>query len=499
MPAERRDGDGRREFPGERDSLLELAHDAIIVREPFTSAVTYWNSQASEIYGYSAAEAQGQITHVLLATEFPVAKEIVDAQLLTAGRWEGELIHRRADGRQLIVASRQALIRDDRGEPTAIIELNADITERKHAEAELDRAEERFRGLIEAAPDAIVITDDEGRIVLVNARTEQLFGYSREELIEQPVAMILPRGLSPSWSGRREKYQGAPSANPPGLATDAVAVRKDGLKFTVELAVSHVRTESGSWTSASIRDVSLQLLRQLETSLVPRLKISSRWQVAWRYRPAVQTMLLAGDFIGAAERSDGSLALLIGDVTGHGPAAAGTGATLRAAWLGATQSEIPIESIPSMLHRLLVNSAEPTFATICLAEIDPSGREMRLVRAGHDCPLLITPDAATPLETAHGPMLGFNEPSHWPVEVVALPDDAAIMLYTDGLTEYRSPGGSDREYHELAQRIDPRAILERAPDAALDQLLATLYPAAAGELEDDIAVILLNLSRERDR
>jgi len=114
----------------QRGRLLDLAHDAIIVREPATSAVTYWSHEAGEIYGYSAEEARGRITDELLATEFPDPKETVDNALLTQGRWEGELWHVRADGRRIPVASRQALVRGERGEPLAVIELNSDVTER---------------------------------------------------------------------------------------------------------------------------------------------------------------------------------------------------------------------------------------------------------------------------------------------------------------------------------------------------------------------------------
>jgi serine phosphatase RsbU (regulator of sigma subunit) len=209
-------------------------------------------------------------------------------------------------------------------------------------------------------------------------------------------------------------------------------------------------------------------------------------------------MLLAGDFIGAAERPDRSLALLIGDVAGHGAAAAGTGATLRAAWLGATQSDLAMEAIPCLLHRLLVNQADRgavTMATACLAEIDARGSHLRLIRAGHDAPLLITPDAVTSLDIAHGPALGLSGPLHWPLERVPLSEDAAIMLNTDGLTEYRPSPGSRRQFNELAPRIQARTMLDQPPGQALDHLLETTFPAGTEELDDDVAVILLNLSR----
>jgi PAS domain S-box-containing protein len=482
----------------QRDRLLDLAHDAVIVREAGRSTVTYWNQEASAIYGYSSADACGQIIHDLLATEFPISKEAVEEALLTVGRWDGELRHRRADGQWIVVSSRQALVRDERGEPIAVIELNSDISERKRAEHELREAEQRFRGLIDSAPDAMVVADEGGTIVLVNAQAEELFGYPREELVGKPVELLLPAGLSGRHSPDRKEHLDEPRTRRIGVGLDHLARRKDGREFAAEISIRPLETEGGLLISASVRDVSQQLLRQLEQALVPRLRIAPRWQVAWRYRPAVRAMLLAGDFIGAAERPDGALALLIGDVAGHGPAAAGTSATLRAAWLGATQSDLPMASIPGLLHRVLVKQADRgavTMATACLVEIDPGCSELRVIRAGHDSPLLITREAVNDLSTMHGPALGLSGPVDWPLEEVPLSGDSAIMLYTDGLTELRAGPGSIRRFEALGPRIDVPTTLDRPPGQALDHLLASIFPSGTEELEDDVAVILLNLSR----
>jgi PAS domain S-box-containing protein len=122
-----------------RAELLDLAHDAVIVRDPVESRVTFWNREAQDIYGYSAAQALGRVTHELLATVFPDSREVVDDALAQKGRWIGELRHSRNDGGVIVVSSRQALQRGSDGRPIAIIELNSDITERKRAEQELER------------------------------------------------------------------------------------------------------------------------------------------------------------------------------------------------------------------------------------------------------------------------------------------------------------------------------------------------------------------------
>ena len=120
-----------------RAQLLDLAHDAVIVRDPGDSRVRFWNREAEAIYGYSRAEAIGRVTHDLLGTVFPESREAVDEALARAGQWEGELRHTRKDGKVIVVSSRQALQRGEDGRPIAVIALNSDITERRRAEEEL--------------------------------------------------------------------------------------------------------------------------------------------------------------------------------------------------------------------------------------------------------------------------------------------------------------------------------------------------------------------------
>jgi PAS domain S-box-containing protein len=120
-----------------RAELLDLAHDAVIVRDPAESRVTFWTREAQAIYGYSREEALGRVTHELLATVFPESRQAVDDALAREGRWGGELRHTRKDGGVIVFSSRQALQRGSDGRAIAIIELNSDITERKRAEEEL--------------------------------------------------------------------------------------------------------------------------------------------------------------------------------------------------------------------------------------------------------------------------------------------------------------------------------------------------------------------------
>jgi PAS domain S-box-containing protein len=128
--------------------LLDLAHDAIIVRD-MDSKVTFWSRGAEATYGFKKDSALAWVTHQLLRTKFPISREAVDEALREKGEWDGELIHTRRDGKKIVVASRQALQRNEAGQPSAILEINRDITAHKQAEEAVQRARQEMRDRIE--------------------------------------------------------------------------------------------------------------------------------------------------------------------------------------------------------------------------------------------------------------------------------------------------------------------------------------------------------------
>ncbi len=123
----------------EQASLLNLTHDTVFVRD-MHDVITYWNRGAEELYGWTREEAVGKASHRLMQTIFPAPLEEINAQLLRTGRWEGELVHTKRDGTQVIVASRWSLQRDKQGLPAATLETNNDITASKRTEATLEQA-----------------------------------------------------------------------------------------------------------------------------------------------------------------------------------------------------------------------------------------------------------------------------------------------------------------------------------------------------------------------
>ena len=247
--------------------LLDLTHDAIFVRN-IVGKIVYWNRAAEALYGWRRAEAEGKIPHELLRTEFPKPLPEIENDVFETGFWEGELVDTCRDGRRVAILSRWALRRDVDGKPEAILETNRDVTQRK-------REENKFRNLLETAPDAIVIVDGNGLIQIVNAQTERLFGYARGELVGNPIEMLIPRRFRNGHGDHRSSYARSPRARPMGVGLELFGLRKDGSEFPVEISLGPLDTEADSLISSAIRDVTdrhlaNEKIRSLNTELEHR-------------------------------------------------------------------------------------------------------------------------------------------------------------------------------------------------------------------------------------
>lgn len=162
--------------------LLELAHDAIIVLDE-EGGITFWNTGAQKIYGWTKAQTMGKTVFNLLQTEFPLPLQDIMEKAKREGRWEGQLVHTCKDGKRILVLSRWALRRERTSKRIEIMEVNRDITDRTKAEEALRVAGAYNRSLIEASLDPLVTIGSEGKITDVNIATEEVTGYPREELI----------------------------------------------------------------------------------------------------------------------------------------------------------------------------------------------------------------------------------------------------------------------------------------------------------------------------
>jgi PAS domain S-box-containing protein len=188
----------------EQAALLNLTHDTVFVMD-LEGVIKYWNRGAEERYGWTADQAVGRVVHDLLKTVFPVPLDEIKAEVTRTGRWEGELLHTKKDGSQLVAASRWSLERGKQGEPVAILETNNDITERKHAEETLRRLNRELRAISNCNQTLLRATDERRlleeicRIVCEDAGYRMAWvGYAERDEAKsvRPVA----------WTGAEEGY-----------------------------------------------------------------------------------------------------------------------------------------------------------------------------------------------------------------------------------------------------------------------------------------------------
>ncbi len=163
------------------------------------------------------------------------------------------------DGTIRWIAATGRVDRDSKGKAALLRGVSADMTERKNAE-------DRFRIVIESAPDAIIMSDHSGRIVLVNARAEAVFGYSRPELHELTIESLIPERFRNSHRHHRGVYHGEPFARTMGVGRELFARRKDGTELPVEIGLNPIETAEGMFILASIVDISVRKQAALEAA-----------------------------------------------------------------------------------------------------------------------------------------------------------------------------------------------------------------------------------------
>jgi PAS domain S-box-containing protein len=232
-------------------ALLDAAPDAIIAVDA-CGRIVLVNAQADVLFGYDRQVLVGEQLELLVPDaarpSHPGHRQSYFAQPATRPMGAGiPLAGRRKDGTEF--PAEISLSSIDTGDGVLVCAAVRDATDRQRAEA-------KFRALLEAAPDAIVGIGSDGRIALVNAQTEALFGYVREELIGQPVEILVPDSVRDLHPHLRDRYMADPFPRPMGGGAELAGRRKDGTEFPAEISLSSIETEDGLLVSAAIRDVS---------------------------------------------------------------------------------------------------------------------------------------------------------------------------------------------------------------------------------------------------
>jgi len=234
-------------------SLIEAAPDAFIVVGA-KGLIQFVNQQTENLFGYPRIEMIGQPIEMLVPdrarSKHPKLRGSYGDRPLARPMRGRNLSGRRKDGSEFSVDI--SLTPLDTSQGLLVAAAVRDATERKEAEA-------RFESLLEAAPDAIVVANDKGIITVANHRATDLFGYSRDELLGQPVEMLVPQQNRDGHPDRRSGYVAHPAVRPMGAGLQLWAERKDGSKFPVDISLSPLETPAGILVSAAVRDITDRL------------------------------------------------------------------------------------------------------------------------------------------------------------------------------------------------------------------------------------------------
>ena len=255
------------------NELLHAAADAAIVTDS-DGRIVFINRGAEVLFGYAAEELVGERVETLLPQELREQhkeyrrryKSSPRARPLLSGL---DLYGMRKDGSRFRAEIALTPVDTNAGLLVAstIRQVNAG-----------DESEAYFRTMLETAPDAMIIVDERGRIAIANRQAEDMFGYSRAELLGHEVEMLLPESFREPHRGHRGGYSDNPELRPMGPGRDLLGRRKDGNAFPVEISLSPVKTSSGMFVSSVIRDVTQR--RRMEQEIIAARQAAERAQKA---------------------------------------------------------------------------------------------------------------------------------------------------------------------------------------------------------------------------
>jgi PAS domain S-box-containing protein len=245
------------QMEGRYRGLLEAAPDAMVVVNP-SGKIVLLNVQAERQFGYRRDELVGQKVKSIIPEGF--AERLIaddtrtDAEALAQQIGTGlELNGRRKDGSEFPIEIMLSPLKSSEG--ILVTAAIRDITVRKEAEKHLAQMEGRYRGLLEAAPDAMVVVNQSGDIVLLNVQAERQFGYRRDELVGQRVKSIIPEGFAERLIADGTRTAAEALAQQIGTGLELNGRRKDGSEFPIEIMLSPLQSAEGILVTAAIRDI----------------------------------------------------------------------------------------------------------------------------------------------------------------------------------------------------------------------------------------------------
>jgi PAS domain S-box-containing protein len=383
------------------------------------------------------------------------------------------------------------------GEFVGYVGTATDIHERRVMEEALRESEASFRDLADTAPAMMWTTDEDGLVTFVNEGWMRFTGTTLNEEVGATWELgVHPEdvdGMSSTWEeARRERrtwereYRLRHHTGGYRWIVDRGVPRYDGGLFSgyVGTAIDIHDRKTMEARLFEVYQREHKIAETLQRSLLPeRLPQIDGIELAARYVPGARGAAIGGDWYDVLERPDGRVALVVGDVVGHGLRAAATMGQLRNAFRAYGLVESSPSEVVARINRLVMSGVEDVMATVLYLVLDRETGELSFSAAGHPPPLVLSPDGPKFLEGGRSVPIGASDPAVFREASAVLPPGSSLLLYTDGLVERRDEA--------LDQRLDKLASVAAGAGEGLDTLCERVIEVVLGEGDprDDVALL----------
>jgi PAS domain S-box-containing protein len=383
------------------------------------------------------------------------------------------------------------------GEFVGYVGTATDIHERRAMEEALRESEASFRDLADTAPAMMWTTDEDGLVTFVNAGWLRFTGTT----IEEELGASWQLGVHPedadatlsTWDRAREErrswereYRLLHHSGEYRWIVDRGVPRYEGGRYAgyVGTAIDIHERKTMEARLLEVYQREHKIAETLQRSLLPeRLPQIEGVELAARYLPGARGAAIGGDWYDVLERPDGRVALVVGDVVGHGLRAAATMGQLRNAFRAYGLVESSPSEVVARINRLVMSGVEDVMATVLYLVLDRETGELSFSAAGHPPPLVLAPDGPRFLEGGRSVPIGASDPAVFREASAVLPPGSSLLLYTDGLVERRD--------EPLDQRLDKLASVAGDAEGDLNGLCERVIDAVLGDGDpgDDVALL----------
>jgi PAS domain S-box-containing protein len=486
-------------------AVIEASNDAI-VSKALDGTITSWNASAERIFGYPPDEILGKNIRTLIPAELQAEEDEILARL-RAGEYieHYETVRLTRDGRRLEVSLSISPIKNRAGEVIGASKIARDITARKLADEQLLAATAKFQSVFNQSGTFAGILDVDGNLREVNAFAVDSCGYTREEVLDQPF------WSTPWWRGSGGVQDRIREAT--RLAAQGEVFRStlpywvgDDSERLIDFSMHPIRDTAGTVrflyptgidvTERSRAEAALrareaeehQIALGLQHALLPReLAAPAGVSVAARYEAGSATLEVGGDWYDVFVLPNGSVALTVGDVVGHGLAAAAAMGQLRPALTAIAQNAERPAEVLERLDAFVGSTGVTDFVTVCYGVLDPTTGVFEYSSAGHPPMLLLPPDGAPRwLGDALSPPLCGDEGQVRAQARLVLEPGSVLVAFSDGLIERRG----EPMTNGLDRLLAVAAPLAGLPTTEICNQLVEILGAESAH-DDDVALLTL--------